>query len=269
MEKIKEGKKFICKQCNYICSTIIEPNDEMVCPICEKLNKGYLYNINLDNLITPTEEEKEVASYSKYGFIQPFDHEELSILTLDVDGKISYKVNEVYKNFYNIFKQAYNINNNYTHMWMNKYNPAISLLYKIYTEEPENFSCLYYGLIELEDMEDLYDVYLCISDSLKDSYKSNSVTYKRLCLEIKKLTPLSTSTFLKFTDVATIIASRVGRQTGAKMNLNQMEDIAALSKIILPVAKPNNKTQSQEDRDAKLKAAEEKRVRKRLKRQNN
>ena len=59
-----------------------------------------------------TVEEDIVASYSKYGFIQPYDHEELSILTLEVNGKISYKVNEVYKNFYSIFKQAYNINNN-------------------------------------------------------------------------------------------------------------------------------------------------------------
>ena len=204
-------------------------------------------------------EYEEVISYSKGGYSVEYDHEKGC---LDILENGEYKVNSKYKDIYQNFKKKYYLDNNYTHLKNNTHSPLFSLLYRVYIEDPENFDSITYDVMELNYEEDLRDVWLVISDCLKDSFSSNSTTYKLINYFANRFEVIETSKFINILNKVDLIREK-SRQTNLDIDLLK-------EKMINMISKPHWKdTQSIEDKEKRLKAAEEKRQRKLAKGKNN
>ena len=260
--------KFICKECEkvgFIATPITERN---MCERCKCKIEGVSEEL-LGEEIWPTSDELQVAGYSKYGYIDIYDHELGAVSTEIKENKeaVNY-INHKYKYMYKLFRDKYNLNNHHTHLWKNTYDPIFSLVYKIFIDDQDNFDHPYSGLLELEDPDNLYDVWLCIADSLVDADNSKSMTYKTLKHMACRFEPPTTRDFVELIEIINAKGVTYGRQTSKSIaSINSYSDFLAeiYSKYILKKKTAKDK-QTKEERDAKLKAAEEKRQRKLAKR---
>ena len=262
--------KILCKKCNTVSeyhftdlNGIIE--SEIICDVC--LPEAENHHIkNLSMCATP--DNKMVASYSKYGFIEKFDHEEGSLIemTNDKGGKI-FVLNPTYSAMHDSFKRKFKLDYNSIHLYKNEYGDIYSILYMLYMEEPENFDHVYYGVEELEEHTDTWSAWLVVSDSLKETIKvtPKSMVYNSFSIIAKR----HESSELK--DCMSILYDIYEQDLTNKFSKNyrsiEEEMKFSLMDRFNKKPKPNwRDKQSKEDKEKRLKAAEEKRQRKLAKR---
>ena len=262
--------KVLCKKCNTISEYHFTDlngkiESEIICDVC--LPEAENHHIkNLSMCATP--DNKMVASYSKYGFIEKFDHEEGSLIemTNDKGGKI-FVLNPTYSAMHDSFKRKFKLDDNSIHLYKNEYGDIYSILYMLYMEEPENFDHVYYGVEELEEHTDTWSAWLVVSDSLKETIKvtPKSMVYNLLSILAKRHESgeLKDCMSLLYNIYEQGLTNKFGE------NYRSMEEEMQFSLMdrFIKKPKPNwRDKQSKEDKEKRLKAAEEKRQKKLAKR---
>lgn len=263
--------KVLCKKCKMVSEyhfTDLSSNNiesEIVCDKCLPEVKNHHVK-NLSKFATPDNEV--VARYSKYGFIEKFDHEDGSLIEMinDESEKI-YKVSPTYSAMHDSFKRKHKLEDNSIHLYKNKYDDVYSILYMLYMEEPENFDHVHFGVEELTEQTDTWSAWLVISDSLKETLKNTpkSTVYNIFSIFAKR----HESNELK--DCMPILYSVYEQGISLKLNKNyrslEEEMKFSIMDMFNKKPKPNwRDKQSKEDKEKRLKAAEEKRQRKLSKR---
>ena len=264
--------KVLCKKCNKVSEYHFtdlsgEVESEIICDNClPEVEHHHVKNLN--KCATPDNEI--VASYSKYGFIEKFDHEEGSLIEMiNSNGEKIYRIDPTYKAIHNSFKRKFKLDDNSIHLYKNEYGDIYSILYMLYMEEPENFDHVYYGVEELEEHTDTWSAWLVVSDSLKETIKiiPKSMVYNVFSIlakrhessELKDCMPLLYNTYEQN---LTNKFSKNYRSMEEEMKFSLMD-------MFNKKPKPNwRDKQSKEDKEKRLKAAEEKRQRKALRRSN-
>ena len=262
--------KVLCKKCNMVSEYHFTDlngkiESEIICDVC--LPEAENHHIkNLSMCATP--DNKMVASYSKYGFIEKFDHEEGSLIemTNDKGGKI-FVLNPTYSAMHDSFKRKFKLDDNSIHLYKNEYGDIYSILYMLYMEEPENFDHVYYGVEELEEHTDTWSAWLVVSDSLKETIKvtPKSMVYNLFSIIAKR----HESSELK--DCMSLLYDIYEQDLTNKFSKNyrsiEEEMKFSLMDMFNKKPKPNwRDKQSKEDKEKRLKAAEEKRQKKLTKR---
>lgn len=182
----------------------------------------------------PTEIDKEIALYSEYNMITPFDHESGALIKCE-DSISEYQVWDKYRALHYVFRDLFKTK--YTDHISDFKKNFFPLMYKVLMEDRMNF--LVHGTYERVDWNDEYDVLLHLRDGMVYENESKSNTFNGL---------IHKHGFKGLTGYDVIDAV-----------LNPY----LFSKVIKPHWKD---TQPEDEKNEKLRKAEEKRLRKQQRR---
>lgn len=200
--------------------------------LCSECNTGQWHNEFPKE--QATEVEKEIASYSECNMITPYDHPEGCI----TGGYDDYHVDERYKLFVDIFNKDINRDNN--------------LLFRVYMEDRKNFD-----ITCLEELKSIKDEMGSITeDDIKEAMRKSQI--------YKDISSLKSETYRKVIlghdSKNTMMSTMAGYMAMAGLDLDMHSGMARQQR------KPHWKeTQSESEKELKLKYAELKRMKKRLK----
>lgn len=229
--------------------------------LCSECNTGTWHGEFYKD--TAMEQTKLLSTFSKLNYVTPFDHDNeafVKVTDIDSTSDCGYIPNLEYTYLHNLFKKTFDINYNTPisdglkdlskklkpspeNYGMYKKLNSFSLLFNVFKEERENFHLYLQGGFDHVnlDWEDPRDVSLIILDSIVDMNKANGLV--KIILEYHNKEEL---VFLEMVQKY---------QMGFFNKVNK--------KIIQGPKKPHWKeTQSETEKNEKLRKAEEKRLRK-------
>lgn len=141
--------------------------------LCSKCNTGHWHNEFTRT--EPTEIDKEIALYSKYNMITPFDHESGALIKCE-DSISEYQVWDKYKALHYAFRDLFKTKHT-DHISDFKKN-FFPLMYHVLMEDPMNFEI--HGTYQRTDWNDEYVVMLHMMDGCTYEYESKSRTLNGL-----------------------------------------------------------------------------------------
>lgn len=144
---------------------------KMLCSECNNINGWH----NEFTKTQPTELDKEIALYSKYNMITPFDHESGALIKCD-DTISEYQVWDKYRALHYAFRDLFKTK--YTDHISDFKKNFFPLMYKILMEDRMNFEV--HGTYERTNWNDEYDVLLHLRDAMTYENESKSQTFNAL-----------------------------------------------------------------------------------------
>ena len=218
---------------------------DQIMPLCSECNTGTWHG--QFTKYQASKEEKEVAQYSKYNMITPFDHE---VGCLDTHGSGTITLNKNYDSIHGVFREVFG-KEHADHISDFEDN-FFRVVYQVFKEDQMNFKFNeFYHNVKWDNPLSVLDY---IEKCLVYPEESTSRSYKFLKASVSALGTHARQTG-KQSDMATLLA---GMSALTGMGL---EDF--IPKNYGRPSKPHwKKTQSEEDRNAKLATAQAKRDRK-------
>lgn len=141
--------------------------------LCSECNTGEHHNEFTKT--EPTELDKEIALYSKYNMITPFDHESGALIKCD-DTISEYQVWDKYRALHYAFRDLFKTK--YTDHISDFKKNFFPLMYHVLMEDRMNFEV--HGTYERTNWNDEYDVLLHLRDAMTYEHESKSQTFNAL-----------------------------------------------------------------------------------------
>lgn len=237
---------FICSKCGTVenSSLVSNPiNGPLICSGC----KTGIWHGQFEQQ-EPTQEEIEIASYSAYCYITPFDHEQ-GCLDVSETGIIT--LNKNYDSLHKVFRELFN--KEHTDHISDFEDNFFRVVYQIFKEDRINFNFNeFYHDVKWDNPISVLDY---VNKCLIYPNESKSRSYKFLHASVSTMGSHARQTGNK-NDMATVLAGLTA------MSGMSLDDFIPNRRYGRP-SKPHwKKTQTDEERNSKLAAAEAKRLRK-------